>query len=92
MADISLHFSSRTPLAGTFTAFANVIGTWRTRARERRELSQLDARSLRDLRARFGKEGIRGFPAAYQVVVRSMFGNKLLLRYEYHSHRVLDKE
>jgi uncharacterized protein YjiS (DUF1127 family) len=49
MADISLHFSSRAPLAGTFTAFTNVIGTWRTRARERRELSQLDARSLRDL-------------------------------------------
>ena len=49
MADISLHFSSRAPLAGTFTAFANVIGTWRERARERRELSLLDARSLRDL-------------------------------------------
>jgi uncharacterized protein YjiS (DUF1127 family) len=49
MADISLHFSSRAPLAGTFTAFANVIGTWRQRNRERRELSQLDARSLRDL-------------------------------------------
>jgi uncharacterized protein YjiS (DUF1127 family) len=49
MADISLHFSSKAPLAGTFTAFANVIGTWRNRARERRELAQLDARSLRDL-------------------------------------------
>jgi len=49
MADISLHFSSRAPLAGTFTAFTNVIGTWRERARERRELSLLDARSLRDL-------------------------------------------
>lgn len=49
MADISLHFSSRAPLAGTFTAFAKVIGTWRERSRDRRELSQLDARSLRDL-------------------------------------------
>jgi len=49
MADISLHFSSRAPLAGTFAAFAKVIGTWRTRSRERRELAQLDARSLRDL-------------------------------------------
>ncbi len=49
MADISLHFSSRAPLAGTFTAFAEVIGTWRQRNRERRELSQLDARSLHDL-------------------------------------------
>ena len=49
MADISLHFSSKTPLAGTFTAFAHVVGTWRERARERRELAQLDARSLHDL-------------------------------------------
>ena len=29
--------------------FANVIGTWRQRDRERRELAQLDARSLKDL-------------------------------------------
>jgi len=49
MADISLHFSSSAPLAGTFTAFAKVIGTWRTRSRERQELALLDARSLRDL-------------------------------------------
>ena len=49
MADISLHFSSSAPLAGTFTAFANVIGTWRQRNRERRELALLDDRSLRDL-------------------------------------------
>jgi uncharacterized protein YjiS (DUF1127 family) len=49
MADISFHFSSKAPLAGAFTAFAHVIGTWRERARERRELAQLDARSLRDL-------------------------------------------
>ena len=49
MADISLHFSSRAPLADTFTAFAKVIGTWRTRSRERQELALLDARSLRDL-------------------------------------------
>jgi uncharacterized protein YjiS (DUF1127 family) len=49
MADISLHFSSKAPLAGTFTAFADVIGTWRQRNRERRELALLDERSLRDL-------------------------------------------
>jgi uncharacterized protein YjiS (DUF1127 family) len=49
MADISLHFSSNAPLAGTFTAFANVIGTWRQRNRERRELALLDERSLHDL-------------------------------------------
>ena len=29
--------------------FAKVIGTWRDRSRERRELTLLDARSLRDL-------------------------------------------
>jgi uncharacterized protein YjiS (DUF1127 family) len=33
----------------TLSTFANVIGTWRQRSRERRELSLLDARSLRDL-------------------------------------------
>jgi len=49
MADISLQYSSRAPLAGAFTAFANVIDTWRERNRERRELALLDARSLRDL-------------------------------------------
>jgi uncharacterized protein YjiS (DUF1127 family) len=49
MAAISLHSSSRAPLAGTLTAFAKVIGIWRERVRERRELTLLDARSLRDL-------------------------------------------
>lgn len=43
-------------------------------------------KSLRELRARF--EGDR-FPAAYQVVVRCTFINRLLLAYEYHSHRVI---
>ena len=49
MADISLHYSSKAPLAGTYTAFARSFCTWRQRARERRELAKLDARSLRDL-------------------------------------------
>ena len=49
MADISLHYSSKAPLAGTFTAFNQIFGTWRRRARERRELANLDARTLRDL-------------------------------------------
>ena len=49
MADISLHYSSHAPLAGTFTAFQQIFATWRQRARERDELSKLDARSLRDL-------------------------------------------
>jgi uncharacterized protein YjiS (DUF1127 family) len=49
MADISLHYSSKAPLAGTYTAFNQIFGTWRRRARERRELANLDQRSLRDL-------------------------------------------
>ena len=49
MADISLHFSSKAPLAGTYTAFNQILSTWRRRARERRELTQLDHRTLRDL-------------------------------------------
>lgn len=47
-------------------------------------------RSMRDLLDRFRKEGRRGFPQAYQVVVRCTFSNLLLLTYEYHSHRVFD--
>ena len=43
--------SGEPPMAAisNFAAFAKVIGTWRERARERRELTLLDARSLRDL-------------------------------------------
>jgi len=47
MADISLHFSSKAPLAGTYSA--QILQTWRKRAHGRKELAQLDARSLRDL-------------------------------------------
>ena len=49
MADISLHYSSATPRAGTFTAFSQILGTWRRRAHERRELATLDQRTIRDL-------------------------------------------
>jgi uncharacterized protein YjiS (DUF1127 family) len=49
MADISLHFSSKAPLAGTFTAFGEIFATWRRRSRERRELLALDYRAIRDL-------------------------------------------
>jgi uncharacterized protein YjiS (DUF1127 family) len=49
MADISLHYNSKAPLAGTFTAFANVLQLWRRRAHDRQELAKLDQRSLRDL-------------------------------------------
>lgn len=49
MADISLHYTSKAPLAGTFTAFNQILATWRRRARERQELARLDLRTLRDL-------------------------------------------
>jgi len=49
MADISLHYSSKAPLAGTFTAFNQIFETWRRRAQERRELANLDHRTIRDL-------------------------------------------
>ena len=42
MADISLHYSSKAPLAGTYTAFANVLQLWRRRAHDRKELAKLD--------------------------------------------------
>jgi hypothetical protein len=42
--------------------------------------------SMRELRSRL--QGNR-FPASYQVVVRCTFINRLLLAYEYHSHRVI---
>jgi len=49
MADISLHYRSKAPLAGTYTAFAQIFQTWRKRAHDRKELAQLDHRTLRDL-------------------------------------------
>jgi len=49
-------------------------------------------RALHNLRAIFAREGVNGFPAAYQVVVKCTFSNLLLLAYEYHSHRILQKE
>ncbi len=49
MANISLHHSSQAPLAGTFTAFGQILATWRERARQRRELGNLDYRTMRDL-------------------------------------------
>lgn len=53
MADISLHYGStahsKAPLARTWTSFEQVLATWRRRARERRELTMLDHRAIRDL-------------------------------------------
>ncbi|HEX4165858.1 MAG TPA: hypothetical protein VHZ55_10335, partial [Bryobacteraceae bacterium] len=48
--------------------------------------------SLQVLRTVFAREGIHGFPAAYQVVVKCRFENMLLVSAEYCSHRVLRKE
>ena len=49
MADISLHYSSKAPLAGTFTALGQIFETWRRRSHDRSALAQLDRRTLRDL-------------------------------------------
>ena len=49
MADLSLHYTSKAPLAGTYTAFNHILANWRRRARERRELATLDSRTIRDL-------------------------------------------
>ena len=49
MANISLHYSSHAPLAGTFAAFGMILATWRKRTKERRELAQIDSRIARDL-------------------------------------------
>jgi hypothetical protein len=49
-------------------------------------------RALRNLQSILKKEGIQGFPAAYQVVVKCTFSNMLLLAYEYDSHKILQRE
>ena len=49
MTTLSLHYTSKAPLAGAFTAFQQVFSTWRQRARDRRELARLDGRSIHDL-------------------------------------------
>ena len=50
-----------------------------------------DPQSLSELRDRFAKDGVRGFPPAYQVVVKCRFANRLLLSFECVDHRVLRK-
>ena len=44
---------------------------------------------LRALRQSLVREGVHGFPPAYQVVVKCTFSNLLLLRDDYSFHRVL---
>lgn len=48
--------------------------------------------SLKALRAVFSKEGVKGFPAAYQVVVKCSFENMLLVAADYQYHRILKKD
>jgi hypothetical protein len=48
--------------------------------------------SLKALQSILAKEGVRGFPPAYQVVVKCRFENMLLVGGEYYTHRVLQKE
>ena len=46
MADLSLHYTSKAPLAGTFTAFNQIFATWRRRAKERRFRPSTPARCV----------------------------------------------
>ncbi|HWB85930.1 MAG TPA: hypothetical protein VG675_17435 [Bryobacteraceae bacterium] len=49
-------------------------------------------RALRALKAVFAGEGLKGFPPAYQVVVKCTFSDMLLVSDEYDSHRILQRE
>jgi hypothetical protein len=47
--------------------------------------------TLKDLHYRFRKEGITGFPRAYQVVIEGHIDGVLLLSFRYKAHRILDR-
>jgi hypothetical protein len=47
--------------------------------------------SLKELRDRFRKEGINGFPASYQVVIKARTDGVVVLSFNYVAHRVLDR-
>jgi hypothetical protein len=49
------------------------------------------AQELRKMKERFQAEGIRGFPPAYQVVVRCKSSDTLLLSAEYEAHATIRK-
>lgn len=49
------------------------------------------ASALHDLRQRFTREGISGFPSAYQVVVKCRSKDTFLLASEYAAHQVLSR-
>lgn len=48
-------------------------------------------RCLQNLKGIFAQEGLSAFPAAYQVVVRCVFGDLLMISYQYTSHKILQK-
>jgi hypothetical protein len=43
---------------------------------------------LRDLKRRFQTQGLPGFPPSYQVIVKCVVDNSVLVSYEYESHAV----
>lgn len=45
--------------------------------------------ALRSLKDRFAKEGVKGFPNAYQVVLKGMAEGQSVLSYSYQEHHVL---
>jgi uncharacterized protein YjiS (DUF1127 family) len=49
MADISLHYRSEVPVMATVSAVGQLFAIWRRRTQERRELANLDHRTIRDL-------------------------------------------
>ncbi|MFZ5781839.1 MAG: DUF1127 domain-containing protein [Pseudomonadota bacterium] len=49
MAYLSLHIPTRAPRSNIVAAFGGLLGTWRRRAHERRELASLDHRTIRDV-------------------------------------------
>ena len=49
MADVTLNYRTSAPLAATVGVFGQLLASWRRRAHERRELANLDHRTIRDL-------------------------------------------
>jgi hypothetical protein len=48
--------------------------------------------ALRNLKQIFMREGLKGFPPAYQVIVKCTFSDILLQSYAYLAHRILQRE
>jgi hypothetical protein len=48
-------------------------------------------KTLGTLRSVFARDGVKGFPAAYQVVVKCRFENMQLVAEEYQAHRILKR-